>query len=192
VGSTPAEASNRARLRGDPTKQRKYEALARGPYFDPVVDLATAYVAAALDDPAGTEGEYWALSCLPGTSPRRLSALTMRITDILVIHKAEPISSSRVEALVIVERSTLEDGFGRRALARRRYPRLRFTDSDYHGAGEDQMMISGPARPLVRALGDDLVAAAARAMARSMMDRGRVMHWRGHNPMLADHALGRA
>jgi hypothetical protein len=24
------------------------------------------------------------------------------------------------------------------------------------------------------------------------MDSGRVMHWRGHNPLLADHVLGRA
>jgi hypothetical protein len=151
-------------LRGDPNKQRRYERLARGPYFAPVVDLATAYVAAALTDAADTEGEFWALSCLPGTSPRRLSALTMRITDILVVNKAEPGPDTSVEALVIVERSTFEEGFGRRALARRRYPRLRFTDSEYHGG----------------------------RMADFMMGRGRVMHWRGHNPMLADHALGRA
>jgi hypothetical protein len=189
---TSGPPAGRARLRGDPTKQRKYEALARGPYFEPVVDLARAYVVAAIDDPSATEGEFWALSCLPGTSPRRLSALTMRIADILVISKVEPLSSHQVEALVIVERSTLEAGFGRRALARRRHPRLRFTDSDYHGAGLDQMMISGPARPMVRAFADERVAEAARRMARYMMDSGRVMHWRGHNPMLADHALGRA
>jgi len=189
---SPEPSRDRRGLRGDPNKQRKYERLARGPYFAPVVDLATAYVAAALTDPAGTEGEFWALSCLPGTSPRRLSALTMRITDILVINKAEPIEDAKVEALVIVERSTFEEGYGRWALARKRYPRLRFTESEYHGAGPDQMMISGPAGPMVRVLGDDRVAEAARRMADFMMDSGRVMHWRGHNPMLADHALGRA
>ncbi len=122
-------------MHADPGKQRRYERLARGPYFQPVVDLATAYVAGAIADPVGTEGVYWALSCLPGTTPRRLAALTMRITDILVIYRAEPVESLRVDALVIVERSTLEERFGGRAAARRRYPRLRFTDSDYHGAG---------------------------------------------------------
>ena len=73
-----------------------------------------------------------------------------------------------------------------------RYPRLRFTDSEYHGAGLDQMMISGPAGPLVRCLDDERVAEAARRMAEFMMGSGRVMHWKGHNPLLADHALGRA
>jgi hypothetical protein len=186
----------------DPTKQRRYESLARGPYFDAVVDLATAYVGAAIDDPARTEGEYWALSCLPGTTTGRLSALTMRITDMLVIYRADPDGrpigldrskdgSTRVDALMIVERSTLEAGFGRRSLARRRHPRLAFTDSDYHGAGTDQMMISGPAQPMVRALGDERVAEAARGLAARMMGGGRVMHWRGHNPLLTDHVLGR-
>jgi hypothetical protein len=183
------------RRQADPTKLRRYERLARGPFFEPVVELARAYVAAAIEDPAGTEGEYWALSCLPGTTPGRLSALTMRITDILVIYRAAAVRSDAaptdVDALMIVERSTLEMGFGSRAVARRRYPRLRFTDSDYHGAGLDQMMVSGPYRPLARSLLDERVAEAARRMASQMM-RGRVMHWRGHNPLLTDHVLGRA
>jgi hypothetical protein len=179
-------------LRADPTKQRKYEELAQGPFFAPVVDLASAYVAAAIADPARTEGEFWALSCLPGTTPRRLSALTMRITDILVIYQAEPVQTAQVEALMIVERSTLEAGFGTRALALKRHPRLRFTDSDYHGAGVDQMMICGRSKQMVRALRDEPVAEAARQMASRMMRSGRVMHWRGHNPLLADHVLGRA
>lgn len=179
-------------IRADPTKQRKYELLAQGPYFAPVVELAGAYVAAAIADPAGTEGEFWALSCLPGTTPRRLSALTMRITDILVIYQAEPVQTAQVDALMIVERSTLEAGFGTRAHARKRYPLLRFTDSDYHGAGTDQMMISGPSEQMVRSLRDEPVVEAARQMASRMMRGGRVMHWRGHNPLLADHILGRA
>jgi hypothetical protein len=187
----PDAAPAKRALSIDATKQRKYEKLARGPFFEPVVKLARAYVLAAIADPVGTEGVFWALSCLPGTTPGRLSALTMRITDILVIYRTEPAPAVEVEALVIVERSTLEEGFGTRAAARRRHPRVRFTDSEYHGAGMDQMMISGPWRPMVRALGDERVAEAARQMAEYMM-RGRVMHWRGHNPLLADHALGRA
>jgi hypothetical protein len=186
-GTAPAQRA----LGIDATKQRKYEKLAKGPFFEPVVNLARAYVAAAITDPAGTEGEFWALSCLPGTTPGRLSALTMRITDILVIYRTEPTPAAQVEALMIVERSTLEAGFGTRAVARRRHPRLRFTDSDYYGAGMDQMMISGPWQPMVRSLSDERVAEAAGQMADRMM-RGRVMHWRGHNPLLADHALGRA
>ncbi len=53
-------------------------------------------------------------------------------------------------------------------------------------------MISGGSDQMVRALRDERVAAAARQMADEMMRGGRVMHWRGHNPLLADHTLGRA
>jgi hypothetical protein len=186
-------------LRADPGKQRKYELLAQGPFFAPVVDLASAYVAAAIADPIRTAGEFWALSCLPGTTPRRLSALTMRITDILVIYRTQPpqvaravraVQAVQVEALMIVERSTLEAAFGSRAHVRKRYPQLRFVDSDYHGAGTDQLMITGPWTQMVRSLRDERVADAARQMANRMMAAGRVMHWRGHNSLLADHVLG--
>jgi hypothetical protein len=182
------------RSQADLTKHRKYDRLAAGEFFVPVVQVATAYVAAAITGAALTEGEFWALSCLPGTTPGRLSALTMRATDILVIYKAAATAaaSSPVDALMIVERSTLEAGFGSRQAAADRYPGVRFTDSHYYGAGEDQMMVSGPHDELVTVLGDDAVADAAHALARRMMDQGRVLFWRGHNPLLADHVLGRA
>jgi hypothetical protein len=188
----PLPARRVGRGQTDLTKHRKYEKLAAGEFFAPVVQVATAYVAAAIAGATVTEGEFWALSCLPGTTPGRLSALTMRATDILVIYKVAAAASSPVDALMIVERSTLEAGFGRRQAAERRYPRVRFTDSHYYGAGEDQMMVSGPHDELVAVLGDEVVAEAAGALARRMMDQGRVLFWRGHNRLLADHVLGRA
>jgi hypothetical protein len=182
--------------RGHPdlTKHRKYEKLAAGQFFMPVVQVATAYVAAAIPVAAAAEGEFWALSCLPGTTPGRLSALTMRATDILVIYKpqAPAVGGAPVEALMIVERSTLEAGFGSRQAAADRYPGVRFTDSHYYGAGEDQMMVSGPHDEMAAVLGDGVVAEAAQALAQRMMGQGRVLFWRGHNRLLTDHVLGRA
>ena len=175
------------------TQQRRYDRLAAGGYFAPVVDVATAYVTAAIADAAATEGEFWALSCLPGTTPGRLSAITMRATDIVVIYKTVPaLARSPVDALIIVERSSLEAGFGSRESAQRRYPHIRFSDSTYHGAGEDQMMLSGPHDGMVTVLGDAVVAEAAKALAQRVMCQGRVLFWRGHNRLLADHVLGRA
>ena len=127
----PARGPGRGQV--DLAKHRKYERLAAGEFFVPVVQVATAYVAAAITGAAVTEGEFWALSCLPGTTPRRLSALTMRATDILVIYKAAAVASSPVEALMIVERSTLEAGFGSRQAAEDRHPGVRFTDSTTTG-----------------------------------------------------------
>ncbi|MEV4510701.1 hypothetical protein AB0K00_17235 [Dactylosporangium sp. NPDC049525] len=175
------------------TMQRKYDRLARGEFFEPVVEVATAYVTAAIVDAAKSEGEYWALSCLPGTTPGRLSALTMRATDIVVIYQVLPKTpGSPVDALMIVEKSTLESGFGRRTVAQERYPHLQFVDSDYYGAGEDQMMVRGPYDEIAAVLQDPVVAEAAQALAQRVMGSGRVLFARGHNRILADHALGRA
>jgi hypothetical protein len=180
-----------SRGHGDVTKMHKYDRLAAGRFFTPVVEVATAYVAAAITDAAATEGEFWALSCLPGTTPGRLSALTMRATDILVIYRVLPkVAASPVDALMIVERSTLEEGFGGREAVQQRYPHLQFVDSDFYGAGEDQMMVRGPYDEMVAVLGDSVVAGAARALAQRVMGQGRVLFWRGHNRMLADHVLG--
>ncbi|MET7403485.1 hypothetical protein ABZS66_59440 [Dactylosporangium sp. NPDC005572] len=175
------------------TMHRKYDRLAAGEFFAPVVEVATAYVAAAIPDAAATEGEYWALSCLPGTTPGRLSALTMRATDIVVIYQVLPKTpGSPVDALMIVERSTLESGFDGREQARQRYPHLHFVDSEYYGAGEDQMMVRGPADEVAAVLRDPVVTEAAQALAQRVMGSGRVLFARGHNRLLADHALGRA
>ena len=54
------------------------------------------------------------------------------------------------------------------------------------------MMVSGPHDEFVAVLSDDAVAEAAEALARRMMGQGRVLFWRGHNRLLADHVLGRA
>ncbi|MET7421132.1 hypothetical protein [Dactylosporangium sp. NPDC005555] len=175
------------------TMQRKYDRLARGEFFEPVVTVAAAYVAAAMPDAAATEGEYWALSCLPGTTPGRLSALTMRATDIVVIYQVIPKTpGSPVDALMIVERSALESGFGGRAKAARKYRHLHFEDSTYYGAGEDQMMVRGPYDEIAAVLGNPVVAEAAAALASRVMGSGRTLFARGHNRILADHALGRA
>jgi len=192
VSRAASSPLSRRDLLARPSMFDKFDALARGPYFEPVVAVVRAYLDAAIVDLERTEGEYWALSCLPATTPRRLAALTMRITDILVVNRAEADAASPVDALVIVARSTLEAGFGSREAAQRSYPRLRFCESDYHGAGDDQLMISGAGDELARYLRDERVSGAARAMASRMMASGRVMHWRGHNPLLVDHAVGRA
>jgi hypothetical protein len=62
----------------------------------------------------------------------------------------------------------------------------------YYGAGEDQMMVRGPYDEIAAVLKDPTVAEAAQALAQRVMGSGRVLFARGHNRILADHALGRA
>lgn len=173
-----------------PGKVRRFERLADGPWFEQVVDLADAYIRGALPDARASEGVTWALSCLPGTTPRRLSALTMRITDILVVNRPPLAAERDVDALVIVSRSEIETRFSGRTSPEETYPSLLFRTSEYHGAGPDQMMIRGPGPELARCLLDPRVAAAARKLAADVMREGRVMHWRGHNALLVDEAIG--
>lgn len=170
------------------THHHKYARLSGGPYFEPVVVTARAYLAAAIADPRGTEGEYWAISCLPGTTRWRLSAVTMRTMDALVIYRPRP-GESGVQALMIVERSALEDGFGGRQAAGQRLPAVDIVDSDYYGAGPDQALLRGPWREVAAALSDPVVAEAARLLADRMMAQGRTLHWRGHNRLLVNDIL---
>jgi hypothetical protein len=170
------------------THHHKYARLAGGPYFEPVVLTARAYLAAAVADPRAGEGVYWALSCLPATTRWRLSAVTMRITDALVISKPRP-GQTGVQALMLVEQSTLEEGFGDRQAARDLLPGVDIVDSDYYDAGPDQALIRGPWAELVTALANPVVATAARQIAGRIMAGGRTLHWRGHNRLLAADAL---
>lgn len=170
------------------THHRKYHRLARGPFYEPVVATARAYLAVAVDRPARTARDYWSLSCLPGTTPWRLSALTMRTMDALVVNKPRP-GQEGVQALTIVERSTVDTGFGGRAAAEAALDGVRIEDSDYYEGGPDQALLQGPWRDLVAALGHPVVAEAVRAMATRMMGIGRTLHWRGHNALLVDDVL---
>ena len=166
----------------------KYTRLSRGPYFEPVVATARAYLTAAVPGAPASAGVYWALSCLPATTRWRLSAVTMRITDMLVITRPRP-GETGVQALAIVQRSALQEGFGYRRAARDPLPGLDITDSDYHGAGPDQALIRGPWQDLVAALTNPLVAEAARLLAEQVMATGRTLHWRGHNHLLTNDVL---
>ena len=169
---------------------RMYARLVAGPYYEPVVQTARAYLAAAVDDPDGTERDYWALSCLPATTARRLDAVTMRSMDALVVNKPRP-AVTGVQAFMIVERSTLDGSFGSREAARDALPAMTIVDSDYYDAGPDQVLIHGPWRDFVAVLADPVVAESVHRLTQRIMGMGRALHWRGHNRLLADDVLDR-
>lgn len=176
-------------LRASATHHRKYHRLAAGPYHEPVVTTARAYLAAAIDNPRATEGEYWALSCLPGTTRWRLSALTMRTMDALVVNKPREAAQIGVQALMIVVRSVLDGGFGGRQAARDAFPALEIVDSEYYEAGPDQVLIQGPWRDFVAALAHPVVVESVALLATRMMGIGRTLHFRGHNRLLVADVL---
>jgi hypothetical protein len=171
----------------DARHYRKYSELARSGFYEPVVETARAYLAVAVEDPRRSQGDGWALSCLPGTTPWRLSAVTMRTMDMLVVNRPRG-AEQDVQAIVVLERSTLRAAL---ADAPADPPGVQIVASDYHEAGPDQALIRGPWRRVVDALDEPAVIEAVRSLSERIIARGRTLHWRGHNQLLVDDVLGR-
>ncbi|WP_088982851.1 AAA family ATPase [Micromonospora echinospora] len=181
-----------AELRKDPAKQARFDRLHSGPYFSAVVEANRAYLAAAVPDAAVTERERWVLTCLPGNAhTQRLSVLSMRTMEVLVLLEPVILGDGDVTGFVSVRQSVLKAALPPGRSLEQQYPGLSFrTDSPYHDAGEDQIRVLGPRRALVAAFADETFAAAARALATDLLT-GRTSHARHHNYPLADAVLGR-
>ncbi|MEW2376124.1 HNH endonuclease [Micromonospora sp. NPDC047812] len=167
----------------------RFARLADGPYFDSVVMANRTYLDAVVPDAATTEREYWALSCLPSTrtTPRRLSAVSMKTMETFVLH--EPATGARAEGFLVVRKSVL-DRHWTPAEFRASHPAITRWPSDYVDAGPDQECLAGGVDDLIAALGDERVVLAARALTEPLL-RSRTLHARGHDQELADAVLGR-
>ncbi|MEH0933728.1 HNH endonuclease [Micromonospora psammae] len=179
-------------LRATPAGGSRFDRLAAGPYFTAVVAANRAYLDVAVPDPAGTERQHWALSCLPSTrtTPARLSAVSMKTMETFVLHEPDdPAVDPLPGGFVIVRRSVLDRHWSRRSF-RKAFPRLRREPSDYVDGGDDQERVAGRYDELIAAFADERFGAAARALAASLLP-GRTIHGRGHHRRLVDEVLGR-
>ncbi|MEV4479081.1 HNH endonuclease [Micromonospora coxensis] len=170
----------------------RFDRLAAGPYFDAVVAANRAYLDAAVPDAEATERDHWALSCLPSTrtNPPRLSAVSMKTMETFVVHEPfDPAADPTPAGFVVVRGSLLGRHWSARAF-RKEFPRLEREPSGYADGSADQERVAGPVDALITALADERFAAAARALAASLLP-ARTMHSRGHNSRFADQVLGR-
>ncbi|MBL6276064.1 HNH endonuclease [Micromonospora fiedleri] len=174
--------------------KNQFERLSESGHYSAVVEANRAYLNVAVPDPAGTEREYWTLSCLPSTksNPRRLSAVSMRSMETFVLHEPlDPESQDVAEGFVIVRRSVLRRHWPTgRALART-FPGLTEEPSDYRDAGPDQVRVCGPYDQLVAAFADERFAAAVRHLTSSLLT-ARTMQGAGHSRRLVGEVLSRA
>jgi hypothetical protein len=156
-----------------------------------VVAANQAYLRAAVPDAAATERDHWALSCVPGTTPGRLSAISIKTMETFVLHEPdEPDGAGSAKAFVIVRRSTLERYSDSGRVLDESLPGLNFEASDYRDPGPNQIRVRGWHHEIMAALGDEYFAAAARELVTPLL-ASRTMHGRGHSYQLADHVLGR-
>jgi hypothetical protein len=174
-------------MRASPSKRRSYLRLRRLGLLQLVAAANRAYLGASVRSPDRTEKDYWALSCMPGTTRGRLSAISMQGMEVFVLHDR---GGGELDAFVVISREALREALGGVRFSSG-YPQLHFEASHYRDGGRDQMRVWGSAREVMRALSDDAFAAAAAAMASRLMRAGRTMQWFGHNYQLADAVLGR-
>ncbi|MBE1486766.1 HNH endonuclease [Plantactinospora soyae] len=188
TGALPADESV---MRSDPRKQSQFERLRDGSYFAAVVAANRAYLEVAVPDPAETEREFWALSCLPRTRAGRLSTISMKGMETFVLHQpADRSVAGPAAGFVIVRRSTLTRHWPTPEALAGTFPGLTIEDSDYVDAGPDQARVRGRRDELTAALADEDFAAAVRDLAESLLT-SRTSHRSGHNYQLADEVLGR-
>src|SRR5947209_7915409 len=120
-------------MRADESKQRRYEKLLDSRFFTEVVEANRAYMAAAVPDPAQTERDYWALSCLPG-QPGTLSRISMGTMETFVLAEPKDEETTEIQGFVVVRPSVLEEGFSSMAAFGAEFPGLDVEASNYRDA----------------------------------------------------------
>jgi len=137
---------------------------------------------AVMGRPEDRELDYWAMSCLPGTTSGRLSAVNMRSMEVFVLHPSWD-DDDEVSAFVVLD--------GAKLPSRSDHPGIEFDRSGYRDAPSTQLRALGGTENMLAALRDERFAIACKALADELMAGGRTMQWRGHNFQLADAVLGR-
>lgn len=134
---------------------------------------------------AAAEGVYWALSCLPGTRPPRLTAISLRTMESIVVREAV---GGVPDGYMMVGAQALYGRFGSWDLFRKEFPGLDLDLGDLE-AGLDQVCVQGDLPSLRAAVVDGRVAYAIRALTHEVCGIGSTPHTWNHCPQLADLVL---
>jgi hypothetical protein len=182
-GTRPAEVPGRREKR-----QEQFDRFSRREDTDKIVDVLWHYVR-NIPEYAATEGEYWALSCLPSTTPPRLTAISLHTMEAIYITAGDDgISNGQV----IASEEALLHRFGSWDAFHREHPGLDpdREGSKYEDAGTDQIRLTGALPAVHHAIIDDRIGYAIRVLTDRVRLRGRTIHARGHCPQLANLVLG--
>ena len=171
------------------SKLARFQRLVDGPFFSEVVTTIRAYLAAAVPAAPEGAGDRWVLTCLPSTERgRRLSAVSMRNMETLVLYAGPAAGGPSVVGFVIVRRGTALSGFGTCDAIRSAFDLIEVAESNYWAAGDDQLRVAGTAGSLRRALADPHIAEAGRELA-DFLATGTTVYARFHNPYLTEEVL---
>jgi hypothetical protein len=182
-GPRPAEVRGRREKR-----QIQFERFSGREDADMIVDVLWHYVR-NIPRYAATEGEYWALSCLPSTTHPRLTAISLHTMEAIYITEGD---DGIPNGQVIASEEALLHRFGSWDAFHREHPGLDpdHDGSKYEDAGTDQIRLIGALPDVHHAIIDDRIGYAIRLLTNRVCAKGRTLHSRGHCPQLADLVLG--
>lgn len=181
-GTRPAEVPGRREKR-----QAQFDRFSRREDTDMIVDVLWHYVR-NIPRYAATEGEYWALSCLPSTKSPRLTAISLQSMEAIYITEGE---DGILIGHVITSEDALLERFGSWDAFRREHPGL-YPDHDgykYKDAGPDQIRLIGALPDVHDAIIDDRIGYAIRVLTERVREKGRTLNPKGHCPQLVDLVL---
>jgi hypothetical protein len=179
-GKRPAE---KAGLRKQ--KERQFGLFRKRSDAAAIVDFLWHYVR-NVPRYAATEGEHWALSCLPSTTKTRVTAISLRTMETVVI---DDYDAGNTGGFLNVSQHALLDRFGSWDAFESEHPGLLRSTANYRDPGPDQISIEGTLADLHDAVVDDRVGYAIRVLTDRLHRTGQTLQKRGHCPQLADLIL---
>jgi hypothetical protein len=153
-----------------------------------VIEANRHYLSAAVDDPRGTEGSRWALSCL-SFNGERLSAVSMKGMETFVVFPPL-VDTGEIKWFLNLAKEPLLARYGSLHHFGERFPHLDLDETtEYRDGGADQMRIRGHVQHLAEAFADDAVREGAHALAERLM-QSKTSYTRYHSYGLAAAVLG--
>lgn len=171
-------------------QQRRYDLLVGDPRFSVVRDPLRRYVAGAIPLPARTELTYWSLSARPATNSAtypRLLTLSVQTLETLFVCSPKHVPTE-IAIHMNVDLPTLLATWGTLDALMNHMQTVEAYEPSYRARPNVAALIAYP-RDFARLLNLRGILSAARKLNLDLMRKGPTMHWRTHNPSLADVAF---
>jgi hypothetical protein len=171
-------------------QQRRYKNLVDDPRFAALREPLRRYVAETIPFPARTELTYWSLSAVPstnaGTYPRLLTLSVQTLETLFVTSPKD--APQEVDIRINVDLPTLLATWGTLDALISHMPEVEAYEPGYR-TRRNVAALTISTKDALRLLALRGVLPAARRLNLDLMRKGPTMHWRTHNPLLADLAF---
>jgi hypothetical protein len=163
-----------------------FAALENFPDFYTLQQILRQYVQKCIPAYRRTEGGWWVVSCLPTSTPNRLSAISLNWMETFVIFHSED-KEHISQAFIIVSESEFRSAYPNDIEFYKEYADTELARSTYKAAENDQIRISmNSIYSIISILQNSVVLQASRDLNLKLMSRGRTPYSKFHSFELAD------